>query len=200
MTASYTKRMEELIRAFSKMPGIGQRSAERLAFYVLRMPMEEAEQLVTLIREVKNLLRNCRTCFNLSETEECTICQDSRRDGSLLCAVEHPKDIANIERSRIYQGRYHVLLGALSPLDGIGPEHLKIKELLGRLQNGTIREVILATDSDTEGETTALYLHKLLKSYPVKVTRPATGIPVGSLIEYTDEVTLAKALEGRREF
>ena len=196
----YSKRMEELIRAFSKMPGIGQRSAERLAFYILRAPKEETEQFLTLIREVKSTLRSCRTCFNLSEAEQCTICQDRRRDASLLCIVEEPRDISTFEKSRTYQGLYHVLLGALSPLDGVGPEALKIKELLERIQNGTFKEVILATDSDTEGATTALYLSKLLKASKVKVTRLATGLPVGSHIEYTDEVTLAKALEGRREF
>ena len=197
---NYSRRMGELIRAFSKMPGIGQRSAERLAFYIIRAPKEEVAQFLTLIQEVKTHLRYCRTCFNLSESEVCVICQDRRRDASLLCVVEQPKDIATFEKSRMYRGRYHVLLGSLSPLDGIGPEDLKVKELLERLKSGSIKEVILATDSDTEGETTALYLSKTLKGLHVKVTRLATGIPVGSHIEYTDEITLAKALEGRREF
>ncbi len=197
---SYSKRMEELIRAFSKMPGIGQRSAERLAFYILRASKEEVEQLIALIKEVKTALRSCQTCFNLSESEKCLICQDARRDPSLLCVVEEPKDISTLEKSRTYRGLYHVLEGALSPLDGVGPEALKIKELLERLKGGTVKEVILATDADTEGETTALYLSRLLKASNVKVTRLATGLPVGSHIEYTDEVTLAKALEGRREF
>ena len=197
---NYSKKMEELIRAFSKMPGIGQRSAERLAFYILRSPKEDVEQLVALIKDVKNALRFCRICFNLSESEECLICQDTRRDQSLLCVVEEPRDISTIEKSRTYRGLYHVLQGALSPLDGVGPEHLKVKELLDRVKIGKIKEAILATDSDTEGETTALYLSKLLKTNPIKVTRLATGIPVGSHIEYTDEVTLAKALEGRRDF
>ena len=197
---NYSKRMEELIRAFSKMPGIGQRSAERLAFYILRAPKEETEQLVALIQEVKAVLRPCRTCFNLSESDQCLICQDSRRDASLLCVVEEPQDISTLEKSRTYRGLYHVLQGSLSPLDGVGPEGLKIKELLERTKAGTIKEVILATDSDTEGDTTALYLSKLLKPLKVKVTRLATGLPVGSHVEYADEVTLAKALEGRREF
>ncbi|MBI4436529.1 MAG: recombination protein RecR [Candidatus Omnitrophica bacterium] len=196
---NYSKRMEELIRAFSRMPGIGQKSAERLAFYILRASKDEAEQLATLIRDVKATLRYCRTCFNLSESEQCLICQDLRRDHALLCVVEEPKDILTLEKSRSYRGLYHVLLGSLSPLDGIGPEELKIKELLERLKTGKMREVILATDSDTEGETTALYLSKLLKELKVKVTRLAAGLPVGSHIEYTDEATLAKALEGRRE-
>lgn len=196
----YSRRMEELIRAFSKMPGIGQRSAERLAFYILRAPKEEAEQLVALIKEVKTTLHSCRTCFNLSESDQCLICQDSRRDPTLLCVVEDPRDIATLEKSRTYRGVYHVLLGVLSPLDGVGPEGLKIKELLERVKSGVAKEVILATDSDTEGETTALYLSKLLKPLDVKVTRLATGLPVGSHIEYADEATLAKALEGRREF
>jgi len=196
---NYAKRMEDLIRAFSRMPGIGQKSAERLAFYILRAPKEETEQLVTLIRDVKTTLRYCHSCFNLSEAEQCLICQDSRRDHALLCVVEEPQDILTLEKSRGYRGLYHVLLGSLSPIDGIGPEELKIKELLERLKTGKVKEVILALDSDTEGETTALYLSRLLKELKVKVTRLATGLPVGSHIEYTDEATLAKALEGRRE-
>ncbi len=197
---SGSKKIEELIRAFSRMPGIGQKSAERLAFYILRVPKEETERLTDLIRDIKATLGYCRSCFNLSEEEQCVICQDTRRDASLLCVVEEPKDILTIEKSRTYQGKYHVLLGSISPLDGISPEHLKIQELVDRIQKETIREVILATDSDTEGETTALYLSKLLKPLRAKVTRLAVGLPVGSHIEYTDEITLAKALEGRREF
>ncbi len=192
--------MEELIRAFSRMPGIGQRSAERLAFHLLRVPKEEVEQFTKLVKEVRETLRYCRRCFNLSETESCLICQDARRDASLLCVVEEPKDIGVVEKSKTYRGRYHVLLGALSPLDGVGPETLKIKELLSRVKSEGIKEVILATDSDTEGETTALYLSKVLKPLHVRVTRPATGLPMGSHLEYADEITLAKALEGRREF
>ena len=197
---SGSKKIEELIRAFSRMPGIGQKSAERLAFYILRVPKEETERLTDLIRDIKATLGYCRSCFNLSEEEQCVICQDTRRDASLLCVVEEPKDILTIEKSRTYQGKYHVLLGSISPLDGISPEHLKIQELVDRIQKETIREVILATDSDTEGETTALYLSKLLKPLRAKVPRLAVGLPVGSHIEYTDEITLAKALEGRREF
>ncbi|MFH1858268.1 MAG: recombination mediator RecR [Candidatus Omnitrophota bacterium] len=197
---SDSRRMQELVRAFSRMPGIGQRSAERLAYYILRAPKDEVEQLVNLIRDVRALLRHCQTCFNLCEGEQCTICKDARRDPSVLCVVEQPKDITSFEKSRTYHGRYHVLLGAVSPLDGINPEDLKIQELLKRVKGGAIKEVILATDSDTEGETTALYLSKLLKAQNVKVTRLATGLPVGSHIEFTDEITLAKALEGRREF
>jgi len=196
----YSRRMEELIRAFSKMPGIGQRSAERLSFYILRAPQEETDRFIRLIQDVKASLRYCKTCFNLSEGELCSICQDRQRDPHLLCVVEEPRDITPVERSRTFRGRYHVLLGSLSPLDGVGPETLKIQELLQRVKSEKIQEVILATDSDTEGETTALYLSKLLKPLSVKVTRLATGLPVGSHIEYTDEMTLGRALEGRREF
>ena len=195
----YTKRLEELIGCFSKMPGIGLKSAERLAFYILRAPKEEVERLVTLIAETRRVLRPCRQCFNLSEEELCTICSDLQRADSVLCVVEEPKDILILEKTKSFRGRYHVLTGAISPLDGIEPEQLKIQELLNRLQNGTIKEIILAMDSDAEGETTALYLSKLLKGKPLKVTRLGFGISVGGHIEHTDEATLTKALEFRRE-
>ena len=195
----YTKRLEELIGCFSKMPGIGLKSAERLAFYILRAPKEEIEKLVTLIAETRRVLRPCRQCFHLSEEELCVICKDPQRTDSVLCVVEEPKDILVLEKTRSFRGRYHVLTGAISPLDGIEPEQLKIQELLNRLQNGTVKEIILAMDSDAEGETTALYLSRLLKGKPLKVTRLGFGIPVGGHIEHTDEATLTKALEFRRE-
>ena len=181
------------------MPGIGLKSAERLAFYILRAPKEEMEKFVTLIREVRRLLRPCRQCFNLSEEDLCTICKDPQRSDEALCVVEEPKDIMTLEKTKSFRGRYHVLMGAISPLEGIEPEQLKIKELLSRLQNGTVQEIILAMDSDAEGETTALYLSRLLKGKPLKVTRLGFGIPVGGHIEHTDEATLTKALESRRE-
>lgn len=197
--AKYAKRLEELIGCFSKMPGIGLKSAERLAFYILRAPKEEIEKFVALIGETRRVLRPCRQCFNLSEEELCTICKDPQRTDTALCVVEEPKDVLILEKTKGFRGRYHVLTGAISPLDGIEPEHLKIKELLSRLQNGVVKEVILAMDSDAEGETTALYLSKLFKGKPFKVTRLGFGIPVGGHIEHTDEATLAKALEFRRE-
>ena len=181
------------------MPGIGLKSAERLAFYILRAPKEEMEKFVALIGEVRRLLRPCRQCFNLSEEDLCTICKDPQRSEETLCVVEEPKDILTLEKTRSFHGRYHVLTGAISPLDGIEPEQLKIEELLHRLQNGTVKEVILAMDSDAEGETTALYISRLLKGKPFKVTRLGFGIPVGGHIEHTDEATLTKALEFRRE-
>ena len=195
----YAKRLDDLIGCFSKMPGIGLKSAERLAFYILRAPKEEIEKLVALITETRRILRPCRQCFNLSEEELCVICKDPQRTDSVLCVVEEPKDILVLEKTKSFHGRYHVLTGAISPLDGIEPEQLKIDELLNRLQNGTVKEVILATDSDAEGETTALYLSKLLKGKPIKVTRLGFGLPVGGHIEHTDEATLTKALEFRRE-
>ena len=195
----YSQRLEQLIGCFSKMPGIGLKSAERLAFYILRAPKEEIEKFLTLIGETRRVLRSCRQCFNLSEEELCMICKDSQRSGSILCVVEEPKDVLTLEKTKSFRGRYHVLTGAISPLDGIDPEQLRIKELMDRLQNGTVKEVILAMDSDAEGETTVLYLSKLLKGKPLKVTRLGFGIPVGGHIEHTDEATLTKAMEFRRE-
>ena len=195
----YAKRLEELISCFAKMPGIGLKSAERLAFYILRAPKEEIEKLVTFIAETRRLLHPCRLCFNVSEEELCAVCKDPQRSDAVLCVVEEPRDILTLEKTKSFRGRYHVLTGAISPLDGVEPEHLKINELLNRLQNGTAKEVILAMDSDAEGEITALYLSKLLKGMPLKVTRLGFGIPVGGHIEYTDEATLTKALEFRRE-
>ena len=197
--SKYSQRLEQLIQSFSRMPGIGLRSAERLAFYTLRAPKEEIEKLITLLSEVRKVLRSCRQCFNISEEELCVICKDPARTDTALCVVEEPKDILMIEKTKHFKGRYHVLTGAISPLDGIAPEQLKIPELLSRLGNGKVKEVILAMDSDAEGETTVLYLSKLLKDKPLKVTRLGFGLPVGGHIEHTDEATLTKALESRRE-
>ncbi len=201
MTTSkgYTKSMEDLINELVKMPGIGPRTAERLAFYVLKIPKEQARLLSDAIVSLKDNVTFCKTCFNLSEDETCRVCSDFTRDTSLICVVEEPKDIIAIEKTHGYKGLYHVLLGALSPLDGIGPDDLKIKELISRIRSASVKEIIIATSSNTEGEATALYLTKLIKPLGVKLTRIAYGIPVGSNLDYTDQATLAKALEGRTE-
>ena len=195
----YAQPLMRLLEALEKLPGVGPRSAERMAFYLLRVSREQVHQLAQAIADVKDRLRFCEICFNLTETPRCRICQDPSRDPSLLCIVEEPKDVLAIEKTGSYRGLYHVLLGAVAPLDGIGPELLKIDELLQRLSGGLVQEIIVATDADKDGETTAAYLSKLLRPYPVKVTRIASGIPVGSHLEYADQATLARALEGRRE-
>ena len=199
MITSYAKPLMRLLEALEKLPGIGPRSAERMAFYLLRTSREEARQLAQAIADVKDRLRFCEVCFNLSEADRCEICQDASRDASLLCIVEEPKDVLAIEKTGAYRGLYHVLLGAIAPLDGIGPELLKIDELMARLAESAVQEVIVATDADKDGETTAAYLSKLLRTRGVKLTRIASGIPVGSHLEYADQATLARALEGRRE-
>ena len=187
--------IEELVR----LPGIGPKTAQRLAFHLLKVPRQEAAALAEAVVALKDRTRLCARCFNIAEEELCGICQDPRRDTSLLCVVEEVNDLLAIEKSREYRGSYHVLGGALSPLDGRGPEQIRGRELLQRLEAGGVREVILATNPNVEGEATALYLLRLLKSLSVKVTRIARGLPVGGDLEYADEVTLARALEGRRE-
>ena len=199
MITSYAKPLMRLLEALEKLPGVGPRSAERMAFYLLRTSREEARQLSQAIADVKDRLRFCEVCFNLSEADRCEVCQDASRDASLLCVVEEPKDVLAIEKTGAYRGLYHVLLGAIAPLDGIGPELLKIDELMSRLAEGVVQEIIVATDADKDGETTAAYLSKLLRARGVKLTRIASGIPVGSHLEYADQATLARALEGRRE-
>ncbi|MBI2105019.1 MAG: recombination protein RecR [Candidatus Omnitrophica bacterium] len=196
---TYARPLLRLLEALEKLPGIGPRSAERMAFYLLRGSREEARQLAQAITDVKDGLRFCEVCFNLSEAERCRICQDASRDPSTLCVVEEPKDVLAIEKTGAFRGLYHVLLGAIAPLDGIGPELLKIDELLARLSDGVVQEVIIATDADKDGETTAAHLSKLLRPRGLKLTRIASGIPVGSHLEYADQATLARALEGRRE-
>ncbi len=195
--AAYTKSMQELINHFKNMPGIGAKTAERLAFHVLKMPKDEVYRFSESIKRVKDEVRFCKKCSNLSESDICTICSDTRRDKGILCVVEQPKDLILIEKSGQYKGMYHVLLGAISPLDGIGPEDIKIKELLTRVKEDKVKEVILATDSDAEGETTALYISKELKPLKIKTSRIAYGIPVGENLDYIDQATLIKALEGR---
>ena len=199
MITSYAKPLMRLLEALEKLPGVGPRSAERMAFHLLRTSREEARQLSQAIADVKDRLRFCEVCFNLSEADRCEICQDASRDASMLCIVEEPKDVLAIEKTGAFRGLYHVLLGAIAPLDGIGPELLKIDELMVRLAEGVVQEVIVATDADKDGETTAAYLSKLLRSRGVRLTRIASGIPVGSHLEYADQATLARALEGRRE-
>ena len=196
--AAYTRSMQELIDHFKKMPGIGAKSAERMAFYVLKAPRQDMEKLSFVIKKVKDSIKFCKKCGNLSEEELCTICSDARRDKGIVCVVEEPKDLIVIEKSGQYKGTFHVLLGSIAPLDGIGPEDLRIKELLNRVKEDKVKEVILATDSDAEGETTALYLLKELKPFKVKMSRIAYGIPVGGNLDYIDQATLVKALEGRQ--
>ncbi len=195
----YPESMQTLIEEFSRMPGIGIRTAERLAFYVLSASPESMTRLSRALEKVNRTIRFCNRCFNLSEGDTCAICNDGRRDLHTLCVVEEPKDIISIEKSGVYHGLYHVLLGVLSPLDGIGPQDIKIQSLLARVKAENIKEVILATSSDTEGEATALYLIKVLKALKAKVTRLTQGIPVGSDLEFADRATLTRAMETRQE-
>ena len=195
--AAYTKSMQDLIEHFKKMPGIGPKTAERLAFYVLKLPKDEAGRFSSAITRVKDSVKFCKRCGNLSEEDLCNICSNPRRDKTLVCVVEEPKDLILIEKSGQYKGTYHVLFGAISPLDGIGPEELTIKELLRRVKEDKVKEIILATDSDAEGETTSLYLSRELKPFKIKISRIAYGIPVGENFDYIDQATLIKALEGR---
>ena len=195
----FAEPMARLIDEFKRLPGIGQKSAQRIAFHVLRSTREEAERLAQAVLEVKDRMRLCEICHNISDAETCPICSDSSRNQKLLCVVEEPRNIIVIERTRQYSGRYHVLHGSLSPLRGVGPEQLKVKSLLERLQSGTIEEIIIATNPNVEGEATAVYLSRLLKPLGVRVTRIGMGIPVGSDLDYVDEVTMLKSMEGRKE-
>ncbi|NQT46034.1 MAG: recombination protein RecR [Candidatus Omnitrophica bacterium] len=197
--ARYTESMEELIRRLGKFPGVGPKSAERMAFYILHSSGQDVEALTQAISKVKKSTGFCKQCNNLSEGDLCAICKDPGRDHTLICVVEEPKDIIAIEKGSHFRGIYHVLLGALSPLDGIGPDDLKIKELISRIKALGVKEVIIATNSDTEGEATALYLTKVIRSLKVKLTRIAFGVPIGSDLEYADQVTLSRSLAGRRD-
>jgi recombination protein RecR len=188
-----------LIEEFHKLPGVGPKSAQRLTYYLLRMPAEEARALAESILDVKERITFCVTCQNVTDSDPCRICASDRRDRTIICVVEEPLDILAVERSASYSGLYHVLHGAISPMDGIGPEDLKVQELLSRLRSGAITEVILATNPNLEGEATAMYLTRLLLPLGVKVTRLARGLPVGGDLEYADEVTLSRAMEGRQE-
>ncbi len=191
--------VDRLIEEFSKLPGIGRKTAMRLAFYILKEDKSEAERLAQALIDVKERVKYCSICFNITETDPCFVCQDEKRDKSIICVVEEANDVLALEKTGEYNGLYHVLGGALSPLDGIGPDNLRTKELLLRLKDG-VNEVILATNPNVEGEATAIYLSKLIKPLGIKVTRIARGLPVGGDLEYADQVTLSRALEGRREF
>jgi recombination protein RecR len=197
--AHYPEPVARLIDALQRLPGVGPKTAQRMTFFLLKRPAEEVRELSEALLAVKERIVYCRVCFNVADQDPCRICADLGRDGRLLCVVEEPNDLLAMERTGEYRGRYHVLLGALSPLDGIGPEDLKIRELLARLDAGGVAEVILATNPNVEGEATALYLAKLLRPLGARVTRIARGLPVGGDLEYADQVTLSKALEGRRE-
>jgi len=195
----HARSIDGLIDAFSKLPGIGRKNASRLAFHILRTSKEEAEALARRIMEVKEKIRLCSECFNLTDEDPCPICQDNERKVETICVVEEPNDLLAIENTGSFRGKYHVLHGALRPLQGVGPEHIRIKELLNRLKKHRVKEVILATNPTREGGATAVYLTELIKPFGIKVTRIASGIPVGSEIEYTDSVTLSIAMEGRKE-
>ena len=195
----YSPSIEKLIESFEKLPSIGHKTAQRLAFYVLDQSKEEIKEFTDSIINAKNNLKFCSKCFNISDTDPCNICSNPKRDESVICVVEDVKDVIAMERTHEFSGLYHVLHGSISPMNGIGPEDIKIKELLARLMDGTVKEIILATNPRVEGEATSIYISKLVKPLGIKVTRIARGIPIGGDLEYTDEVTLAKALEGRSE-
>jgi recombination protein RecR len=190
--------VQDLIDELGRLPGVGPKSAQRIAFHVLQADPTDVRRLASVLVEVKEKIRFCAVCGNVAEEETCRICRDPRRDPGLVCVVEEPKDVVAIERTREFKGRYHVLGGAISPIEGIGPDQLRIKELMTRLADGTVSEVILATDPNLEGEATATYLTRFLSGLGLKVTRLASGLPVGGDLEYADEVTLGRAFEGRR--
>ena len=195
----YSPSIEKLIQSFEKLPSIGNKTAARLAFYILNASEEETNDFVSSIVNAKKNLKYCSKCYNISDTDPCPICGNAKREQSQICVVEDVRDIIAMERTHEFRGVYHVLHGSISPMNGIGPDDIKIKELLSRLMDGQVKEVILATNPRVEGEATAMYLSKLIKPLGIKVTRIAHGIPVGGDLEYTDEITLTKALEGRRE-
>jgi recombination protein RecR len=194
----YAGPVQDLIDELGRLPGVGPKSAQRIAFHLLKLPREDALRLSRSIVEVKDKVSFCSQCFNIAEGELCGICADPRRDTTVLCVVEEPRDIVSVERTGEYKGRYHVLQGAISPIEGVGPDQLRVKELLGRLGDGEITEVILCTNPNLEGEATAMYLGRLLNPLGLNVTRIASGLPVGGDLEYADELTLGRALEGRR--
>lgn len=193
----YSPSIEKLIESFKKLPSIGSKTAARLAFYILNASEEETNEFIKSIQDAKANLKYCSQCYNITDTDPCPICSNSARDKSVICVVEDVKDVVAMERTHEFKGVYHVLHGSISPMNGVGPDDIKIKELLSRLMNGEVKEIILATNPRVEGEATAMYISKLVKPLGVKVTRIAHGIPVGGDLEYTDEVTLGKALEGR---
>lgn len=199
MASTFTAPVQALIDELGRLPGIGPKSAQRIAFHLLKLPTEDAERLSRAISEAKAKVRFCRICFNVADDELCPICADERRDPAVICVVEESRDIVAIEKTGEFRGRYHVLLGAINPLEGIGPEHLKVRELLERLRTDEVEEIIVCTNPNTEGEVTAMYLARMLKPLGVRVTRIASGLPVGGDLEYADELTLGRALEARRE-
>jgi len=194
----YEGAVQDLIDELGRLPGIGPKSAQRIAFHLLAADPADVTRLAAALQRVKDEVRFCRTCGNVAEADECRICRDARRDLSVICVVEEPKDVVAIERTREFRGRYHVLGGAISPIEGVGPDDLRVRELMVRLQEGTVTELILATDPNLEGEATATYLARLVKPMGLRVTRLASGLPVGGDLEYADEVTLGRAFEGRR--
>ena len=196
----YEGPVQDLIDELGRLPGVGPKSAQRIAFYLLAADPVDVRRLVTALTEVKDKVRFCTVCGNVSEEEQCRVCRDPRRDLAVICVVEEPKDVVAIERTREFRGRYHVLGGAISPIEGVGPDDLRIRELMTRLADGTVTELILATDPNLEGEATATYIARLVREMDVKVTRLASGLPVGGDLEYADEVTLGRAFEGRRAY
>jgi len=198
MAALYTPPVQTLIDELGRLPGVGPKSAQRIAFHLLKLPEADAERLAAAIRDAKARVRFCDRCFNVAESTLCPICADDRRDPSMLCVVEESRDIVALERTGEFNGRYHVLMGCMNPLEGIGPDQLKMRELVHRLEPEGVREVIICTNPNTEGEVTALYLSKILTPLGVTVTRLASGLPVGGDLEYADELTLGRAFEGRR--
>ena len=195
----YPGPVAKLVNELNKLPGVGPKTAQRLSFFILKEPPEAAEKLARTIVEARRSVKYCSVCSSLTDIDPCAICRNPARGKSVICVVEDPRDVISIERSREFRGVYHVLRGAISPMDGIGPDDLTIKELLARLEEGSVKEVVVATNSSVEGEATAMYIARLLQSIGIKVTRIAHGIPVGGDLEYADEVTLARAFEGRRE-
>jgi recombination protein RecR len=194
----YEGALQDLIDELGRLPGIGPKSAQRLAFHILSADPIDVKRLAAVLGRVKDEVRFCVTCFNVSESEQCRICRDPKRSEELLCVVEEPKDVVAVERTGEFRGRYHVLGGAINPLEGVGPDNLRIRELMARLASGAVRELILATDPNTEGEATATYIALLVKPMGIAVTRLASGLPVGGDLEYADEITLGRAFEGRR--
>jgi recombination protein RecR len=194
----YEGAIQDLIDELGRLPGVGPKSAQRIAFHILSADPADVTRLATALKRVKEQVRFCRICFNVAEAEECRICRDARRTDEVLCVVEEPKDVVAVERTGEFRGRYHVLGGAINPLEGVGPDNLRVRELMTRLQSGDVRELILATDPNTEGEATATYLALLVKPMGIAVTRLASGLPVGGDLEYADEITLGRAFEGRR--
>lgn len=199
MSNMYEGIVQDLIDELAKLPGVGPKGATRIAFHLLATDSADVTRLATVLAEVKDKIRFCRTCYNVAQDDLCRICADTRRDATAICVVEEPKDVLAVERTREFRGRYHVLGGAISPIDGVGPDDLRVTELMTRLADGAIVEIILATDPNLEGEATATYLTRLISPLGIKVTRLASGLPVGGDLEYADEVTLGRAFEGRRQ-